>query len=788
MANMEDEYKDTAEEDKETSDDINYQGTSKGVSGERNSTSHKVIFVDNLPSSMDKNGFIELFRSYGIIVDVKFLKHKTGAETGYGFVEFADWEDGRKAINDLNWHMIENRNIRVSRAKPPTKKVSLTNLYVENVPKSWDDEMLRAYFSQICTITQARVLVNRKNGQSRGVGFVHCSNNDEAKNAIQTINVDNRGVGGKVDLYVKFAKISRAERKIQRQREGGCGNQDRRKQLHRMYQNKEGFQDQYQVGVAPEGKKFPEQGGPNQHGGTHYSQRSDGRDSKPKNRRPRNKNFKKRQSKGVKKSAQSIVSKREINAKESGDQHSHQSSLETSQDSASVAPTPPVLSKVSTKGMMSRTHEQNAYSEPISTNGGFSHKVIPTNPGLQVQIPTVNPQIIRIPGHDQKSNLYRKSEQMMGHIPKAVDWQNCDGKSTAQCVTTGALSKGLASGVMYPNSSYVTPVTRNRPIQYSDLNATSPYPYPWSPTIVTPTVGTPMGVGSPLPFYGNIVGSPRMPAPDYGHYANQIASPRSVEERHSFRFVGPVSPALIDCSELQSPNSRMQQNRMQYWPVSPPAGNATPSVTTPFTLQQQMPNLSINDGTSYYMNRAMGSHVAFPQCQSDAAGAPRSAMNENRVVGGGGRAIASSIDEPWGNYNKLRQYPGTEIKRDEAVSPISSPISGQGLSPRVSWPGLQSYFQTQPYSLAPTTTHIQTQQVPIRQSVVQSNIYNQSQLGVASPSNISTPTELRGRPKYVENSNELVGNRQTMKELYPVDSSQIKNSHQVTTPLSASLG
>jgi len=263
MGNMDDEYKNCAHEDKETSDDTNYQGTSKGVSGERNTTSRKVIFVDNLPSSMDKNKFIDLFRSYGIIVDIKFLKHTTGAETGYGFVEFADWEDGRKAINDLNWQLIENRNIRVSWAKPPTKRVSLTNLYVENVPKSWDDERLRAYFSQICKVKQARVLLNIKNGESRGVGFVHCSNNDQAKNAIQYINRDNRGVEGKVDLYVKFAKISRAERKMLCQREGGCGRQERRKQIQSRYHNRNGFKNKYQVGFSPEGKKVAEQSEPN---------------------------------------------------------------------------------------------------------------------------------------------------------------------------------------------------------------------------------------------------------------------------------------------------------------------------------------------------------------------------------------------------------------------------------------------------------------------------------------------------------------------------------------------
>jgi len=196
-----------------------YTGTSKGVTRERLSTSHKVIFVDNLPSSLDKNGFVELFQTFGEIVDVKFLKHKTGAETGYGFVEFAEEDDGKRAITQLNWTLIENRNIRVSRAKPPTKKVSGTNLYVEKVPIEWTDQMLYDHFSKICDINQARVLVNRKNGESRGVGFVHCSSTEEANKAMRLINQESTGSNG-FNLTAKFAKIPRSERKLQRQREG----------------------------------------------------------------------------------------------------------------------------------------------------------------------------------------------------------------------------------------------------------------------------------------------------------------------------------------------------------------------------------------------------------------------------------------------------------------------------------------------------------------------------------------------------------------------------------------
>jgi len=119
---------------KALSDEVTYQGTRKAVTRERHSISDRVIFVDNLPTSFDKNKFIELFIQFGEILDVKFLKHKTGAETCYGFVEFAQEENGKKAINELHWKVFESRNIRVSRAKPPTRKVSETNLYVENVP------------------------------------------------------------------------------------------------------------------------------------------------------------------------------------------------------------------------------------------------------------------------------------------------------------------------------------------------------------------------------------------------------------------------------------------------------------------------------------------------------------------------------------------------------------------------------------------------------------------------------------------------------------------------------
>jgi len=188
-----------------------FNGTSDGVTGNSRQTSDRIIFVDNLPSSIMKKDFINLFTPFakhGRIIDVKFLKHKTGAETGYGFVEFEAEEDGRRAIQDLNWKFIESRNIRVSKAKPPSNRVSDRNLYVEGLPESWNDTELRNHFERFCKITEARVLVNRNDGKSRGVGFVHCTDNFEANKAIEQVHGKKPSPPDPV-LHVKFAKVAR---------------------------------------------------------------------------------------------------------------------------------------------------------------------------------------------------------------------------------------------------------------------------------------------------------------------------------------------------------------------------------------------------------------------------------------------------------------------------------------------------------------------------------------------------------------------------------------------------
>jgi len=560
---------DSKEECKESCNEIIYQGTSKGVSRERNSTSHKVIFVDNLPSSMDKNGFINLFRKYGLIVDFKFLKHKTGAETGYGFVEFRDWDDGRKAILEMNCKLIDQRRIRVIRARPPTNRVSMTNLYVENVPKSWSDETITVYFSKICKITHARILVNRKNGQSRGVGFVHCYSNDDAKTAIHYINVENRGREGDLNLFVKFAKVPKAERKMHRMR---GGYQERRKWVSRHYQAQDSFEEHYQMGIVEDCKMMMQLGRSNLLGGRceYYSQRQHRSGSRsPKFNRNKNlrNTYEKHQSNVSTNGVLYGDRKRAMDVKESDHQYpnfflpSHIPMQSNSQ----------VLTHGPIKGVIAPTMQQTYCGDQEMINTGVPPKENQVAPVSQIQIPSGIKQQTQSTDIEAPSRFNWPSEQQQGQCLWSETWSN--NNYADHCVANDAISKGFPGKVLYPNNSCITPVMSNRSVG----------PYQWSP-LVTPVVGTPVGVASPIPFFAHLIGSPGG-IPNFQANANQISQT-------------PRSPSMLACSKFRSPINRAQPNAF-YWPPSPLTVNQRLSLASPLTLRQQMSNFSLDDTRSH---------------------------------------------------------------------------------------------------------------------------------------------------------------------------------------------
>lgn len=216
VTNAEEEETTTTTEPAPENDD-----TPIGTGGDHDNPANRIpsdcnLFVDNLPSTMTAAKFLELFKPYAVngrLCDAKFLKHTTGSETGYGFVEFEEDKDGRSAINALNGTQIGDHNIRVSRAKAPQHELSQTNIYIEGIPNDWKDHDLRKKFEEFGTVQQARIIVNRQK-ESRGVGFVHYATAVEAQSAIKSCH----GTPATEDedgpmLRVKLAKVAKPKRR-----------------------------------------------------------------------------------------------------------------------------------------------------------------------------------------------------------------------------------------------------------------------------------------------------------------------------------------------------------------------------------------------------------------------------------------------------------------------------------------------------------------------------------------------------------------------------------------------
>ena len=73
------------------------------------------IFVGNLNYSITEDDIKEIFEEYGELASVKLITDKfTGKSKGFGFVEMADADEAKKAIEELNGAEVEGRTIVVN--------------------------------------------------------------------------------------------------------------------------------------------------------------------------------------------------------------------------------------------------------------------------------------------------------------------------------------------------------------------------------------------------------------------------------------------------------------------------------------------------------------------------------------------------------------------------------------------------------------------------------------------------------------------------------------------------
>lgn len=77
------------------------------------------IYVSNLSFDTTSESLKELFSEYGETTSANIITDRgTGFSRGFGFVEMANQDDGRKAIDKLDATEFEGKTIKVSIARP----------------------------------------------------------------------------------------------------------------------------------------------------------------------------------------------------------------------------------------------------------------------------------------------------------------------------------------------------------------------------------------------------------------------------------------------------------------------------------------------------------------------------------------------------------------------------------------------------------------------------------------------------------------------------------------------
>merc|ERR1712023_339722 len=183
------------------------------------------IFVKNLDESATADTIREMFAAFGEITSLALMKNEDGTSKGFAFINFADMDSAKKAVDAKNGEEFMGKLMYVGRAQKKSERMAElkekfdkikmerinkyqgVNLYVKNLDEQLADEAFTKAFKQYGQITSCRVMRDDK-GNGKGFGFVCYTTPEEATKAVTEMN-------GKI-LASKPIYVALAQRKEQR--------------------------------------------------------------------------------------------------------------------------------------------------------------------------------------------------------------------------------------------------------------------------------------------------------------------------------------------------------------------------------------------------------------------------------------------------------------------------------------------------------------------------------------------------------------------------------------------
>jgi RNA recognition motif-containing protein len=150
------------------------------------------LIVNYLPLSFRERHIRKLFSTFGKIESCRVMRFAQDGRTlskGYGFVDFSTRAEAEAAIQGLNGKNVlgTGKNLKVGFAKPSGQRVK-SNLFVTHIPSRWSESDLDEAFGVHGKIIERRILRDQDGG-SRRSAFVRFDNSDQARKAIEKMNM-----------------------------------------------------------------------------------------------------------------------------------------------------------------------------------------------------------------------------------------------------------------------------------------------------------------------------------------------------------------------------------------------------------------------------------------------------------------------------------------------------------------------------------------------------------------------------------------------------------------------
>jgi len=148
------------------------------------------LYVGDLADSVTEKTLFDLFTQVGPVASVRICRDsETKNSLNYGYVNYHSHTDAVRALNNINFYKLDNRDIRImwSEQDASVRKSGVGNIFVKNLDESIDNKTLYDTFSVFGNIRSSKVAYDC-DGKSLGYGFVHFEKSESAETAIRMVN------------------------------------------------------------------------------------------------------------------------------------------------------------------------------------------------------------------------------------------------------------------------------------------------------------------------------------------------------------------------------------------------------------------------------------------------------------------------------------------------------------------------------------------------------------------------------------------------------------------------